>query len=552
VSGRAHLERLYLERPFASDAELRLESAALEVQSVELRLARPGALRLKGGRAESDGLELAFQTPSGQRGLIDARASLDSAMNVSAELALRETTLGVLAPALPGVSRADGRLAARLGVSGRLSEPIIEGQLEVTRGELGLSGLDAPLTELELTVAVDRTGVAVRRGSARWGGGTVTLTGGAPLSGGALGRVDLGLKLRDVNLPVADDVRVRFDADLRVDVPAPGDKEARLPRLTGSVDVLSGDYRRPVSVTADLASLASRARKSEVEVYDPEEDLLELDVLVRSRGPLKVAAELVEAEMLIDDPGLRVTGTNQRFGAVGSVEVPAGGQLIMRGSKFEVTSGSVRFNDATRLRPEVDVSAVTEYRRYQDRDLTTVSSATPTSSLSTTTGGRGSWRILLHGYGPPDSLRVDLTSDPPLAQDDIFLLLTVGMTRTELDQSQQSGVGQSVALEALGSLSGAESAVTKTVPIDEFRFGSTYSSRSGRTEPTVTIGKRLSERIRASVTTSLSDSNELRSNIEYRATESLSFEGSYDNAQSSGSTNVGNVGGDVRWRLEFE
>ena len=147
---------------------------------------------------------------------------------------------------------------------------------------------------------------------------------------------------------------------------------------------------------------------------------------------------------------------------------------------------------------------------------------------------------------------MDLNSDPPLAQDDIFLLLTVGLTRTELDQTQSSGVGSSVALEALGSLSGAESAVTKTVPVDEFRFGSSYSSRSGRTEPTVTIGKRLSRRIRASVTTSLSDSSEVRSNIEYRATENLSLEGSYDNARDIASAAGGNLGGDVRWRLEFQ
>ena len=32
--------------------------------------------------------------------------------------------------------------------------------------------------------------------------------------------------------------------------------------------------------------------------------------------------------------------------------------------------------------------------------------------------------------------------------------------------------------------------------IDEFRFGSAYSSRTGRTEPTVTIGKRLNDRVR--------------------------------------------------------
>src|SRR5690606_28351768 len=101
------------------------------------------------------------------------------------------------------------------------------------------------------------------------------------------------------------------------------------------------------------------------------------------------------------------------------------------------------------------VSAVTEYRRYADQ-----SSSQSNQQASATPGGggpvAGNWRIVMRAYGPPEDLKVDLNSDPPLAQDDIFLLLTVGLTRTELDQTQNSGVGSAVALEALGSLSGAE------------------------------------------------------------------------------------------------
>ncbi|HEX3851544.1 MAG TPA: translocation/assembly module TamB domain-containing protein, partial [Polyangiaceae bacterium] len=165
-------------------------------------------------------------------------------------------------------------------------------------------------------------------------------------------------------------------------------------------------------------------------------------------------------------------------------------------------------------------------------------------------GGR--WRIQLHAHGDADKLKIDLTSDPALAQDDIFLLLTVGLTRAELDQAQSASVGESVALEALGSLSGADRAVTDAVPlIDEFRFGSAYSSRTGRTEPTVTIGKRLSQRIRANVTSGVADSREVRSNVEWQLSPRVSVEGSYDNVNDISSSTLGNLGADVRWRLEF-
>ena len=159
----------------------------------------------------------------------------------------------------------------------------------------------------------------------------------------------------------------------------------------------------------------------------------------------------------------------------------------------------------------------------------------------------------MHAYGDADELKIDLSSEPPLAQDDIFLLLTVGLTRAELDQARSASVGESVALEALGTLSGADEAVSEALPmIDDFRFGSAYSSRTGRTEPTVTVSKRLADRIRANVTSGLAESRELRSNVEWRLNPRVSVEGSYDNVNDISSSTLGNLGADIRWRLEFE
>ena len=130
---------------------------------------------------------------------------------------------------------------------------------------------------------------------------------------------------------------------------------------------------------------------------------------------------------------------------------------------------------------------------------------------------------------------------------------TIGLTRAELDQAQSASVGESVALEALGTLTGADKAVTDAVPIiDELRFGSAYSSRTGRTEPTITIGKRLAERIRANVTSGVAESREIRSNVEWQLSPRVSVEGSYDNVNDISSSSLGNLGADVRWRMEFE
>jgi translocation and assembly module TamB len=307
-------------------------------------------------------------------------------------------------------------------------------------------------------------------------------------------------------------------------------------------------------MTADISSLAQRGKRTEVDTYDPADDVLQFEVRLRSLRPMKLQNNLIDAELDVADEGLLLAGTNGRFGLRGAVTLRPRGKIFLRRSEFEVTQGRVRFDDLTRIAPEVDVTAVTEYRRYQTNTPATSGAPTATStggsSAPTSQGGR--WRIQLHAHGDADKLKIDLTSDPALAQDDIFLLLTVGLTRAELDQAQSASVGESVALEALGSLSGADRAVTDAVPlIDEFRFGSAYSSRTGRTEPTVTIGKRLSQRIRANVTSGVADSREVRSNVEWQLSPRVSVEGSYDNVNDISSSTLGNLGADVRWRLEF-
>jgi translocation and assembly module TamB len=117
---------------------------------------------------------------------------------------------------------------------------------------------------------------------------------------------------------------------------------------------------------------------------------------------------------------------------------------------------------------------------------------------------------------------------------------------------QAGSVGAGIALNVLGATTGATTAVKEAIPvIDDFGFGS-GTTRTGQTDPQVTVGKRLTDSVRATVTSGLSADRELRSNIEWRLTRRLSALGSYDNINDVSSSSVGNIGVDLRWRLEFQ
>jgi translocation and assembly module TamB len=454
---------------------------------------------------------------------------------------------------MPRVERAEGSVGGHVKLTGALAAPRVAGSFGIERGELALRGLPTTISNIDLLLGFADGELTITRGTARIGSGTLQLSGGAPLNGFEVGEARIHALAHEVGLPMKEGVRATADADLTIVwKPPSSDEEHNLPRVTGSAFLRSFEYKRPVTIAADLNALAQRGKRTEFENYDPSEDAVEFDVLVKAQRSLRIQNDIVDTELVLSEDGLELAGTNARFGLRGTLKLKPGGHVFLRRSDYEIREGTVRFDDLSRVAARVDVTAVTEYRRYSAALGSGAAAGTSTSASSSgVTGGR--WSIRMHAYGDADNLHVDLTSDPALPQDDIFLLLTVGLTRAELDQAQSASVGGSVALEALGTLTGADKAVKNAVPIiDEFRFGSAYSSRTGRTEPTVTVGKRLTDRVRANVTSGLAESREVRSNVEWRLSPRVSVEGSYDNVNDISSSSLGNLGADVRWRLEFE
>ncbi len=565
LSALMDIKRWDLEDPRAATGTLQLTETRAEYAGYRLRVP-PGAapLSLAAGKLAIPALALEVSTPRGQAASFDVSGNLEKlgqGAEIDATFGLRPLPLATVLGMASRVERAEGTLGGKLRIHGPLASPHYQGGFELNNGEVALHGLATPLSDISVALSVDGSEINIVRGNARLGSGTVAIRGGAPLHGFELGAASVAITGRNLSIPSTGGIHAVADADLLATFQSARDgaAERTLPRVTGNVTLKSFEYKRPVTMTADISSLAQRGKRTEFEAYDPNDDAIDLDIRIASERPLKLQNNLVEAELLLDERGLELSGTNARFGLRGDVSLKPGGRIKLRRSEFEIKEGRVRFDDITRIAPRVDVTAVTEYRRYNTASQTAAptapgASAAANGAASSAAAARGRrFRITMRAHGDADKLKIDLTSDPALAQDDIFLLITIGLTRAELDQAQSASVGESVALEALGTLSGADKAVTDAVPIiDELRFGSAYSSRTGRTEPTITIGKRLAERIRANVTSGVAESREIRSNVEWQLSPRVSVEGSYDNVNDISSSSLGNLGADVRWRMEFE
>lgn len=556
LSAEVGVDRLEMQHPSAAQASVRIDELWFGRSGYRMELENIARVGLKGGRLDMPQLALTGVMPGGEKAAFDLHgtvSNLGGDSQADIELTLKPTELSGFAQLVPRAERLKGTLFGKVALSGPVSQLRQKGRFELRQGEVALRGAPLSMNDINLVFAIEPDQLTLVEGRAAVAGGTIQAQGSMPIHALKLGTARGTITARGVSLPLGEGLKMALDADLETSwKPDAGEaNDARnLPRVVGDVRVTSFDYTRKVTMTADIASLAKRGKRTEFESYDPAEDSLTFDVKVHSVKPLSIQNDLIDAKLEIEEPGLELSGTNQRFGMRGQLAVVKGGTIKLRRNEFEVTHGQVRFDDPERIAAKVDVTAVTDYTRYDD---SAAAASAPTSTASTGNNSGGRWRITMRAHGDAENLRIDLTSEPELSQDDIFLLLTLGVTRAELDQAQSASAGQSVALEALGRLTGADEAVTKNVTvIDEFRFGSAYSSRTGRTEPTVTIGKRLSQRIRAYVTSGLSESREIRSNVQWRLSPRVSVEGSYDNVNDISSSALGNLGTDVRWRLEFE
>ena len=559
LTAEVHIDEIPMNEPGLSEIRLFVKEAVVERRRGRVTI---GTVRepilLSGDALRVPTLPLDLELGSGLKarlmggGTVE-NLSRDPVLSLGAQLA--PVDLGKLGVDIPSVQRASGVVKASLALDGPIASPQLSGRLELDDGMLRVDGLPVGFDDIDLDLRIDEGEVAIRRATARIGNtGRVSVSGRIPLRGMEIATADATLIATDVNIPVADGVKLTADARLHATyVPSRDGSHRTLPNITGRVTLKQFSYTRPISFRLDLDALTGGGR-TQVESYNPDDDTISFDVAIVSPRPVTISNNLLDMRLDLGTAGVRLSGTDQRFGAQGQLRLVPGSKLYLQGHDFVVRNGTVTFDNPTRIAPRLDVTATTEYRRYAASSPgSTAASASADVAAGTTGASGGRWRITMHAYGDTDAPEVRFTSDPPLSQEDIVLLLQVGMTRAELDRNLSGALAQTVGLEALNAVTGLDQAFRRTVPIiDEFRMGTQYSSRTGRPEPSVTLGKRITDDVRASVTTGLSENREVQSNVEWRLKGGVSVQGSYDNVNDVANAGIGNIGAGLRWRLEFE
>jgi outer membrane protein assembly complex protein YaeT len=413
IVGRAALESTGLALEDLR-GDIRLEDVALVVANVPFEQVRPTVVALEEGRVRVTDWEwvgggnrlvasggVTLGTPEGVR--------LDAAVDGDLDLRM----LGAFFPQLASGGRAD----LSLSIAGPLARPELDGLITLRESELRVRDPRVLVSQLEGRLVFTRDTLRVDGLQGLVNGGPLTVEGRVAFPDLEITEADLSIEARGMAIEYPAGLQTEVDARLSL-TQAAGQPT---PLLAGTVSVLRGSYRAPIS----LLALAQRgADAPRLRDFDPDPGPFD---------PIRLNVEITTVEDIVVDNNygrfqagadLRLVGTIGEPGLAGRATLREGGEVFLAGTRYRLEQSTVDFVSPDRIEPELGIIART---RVAGND------------------------IRLDISGRPATLEVELTSEAgDLGQADLASLLVTGRT---LDET--AGAEADIAREqALALLSG--------------------------------------------------------------------------------------------------
>jgi len=346
-----------------------------------------------------------------------ARWREDPATLVEAPLALSAKVdladIGWIAGLSGELRRISGQVAGRVGIAGDVRQPELSGGLEWTQGEMRLVSNATPLRAISARLGFDRYVVRIEDLSGEVGGAPVSVSGTLEPFG-PFPRLDLRLKGESVLLARNERLRLRADADLRVK-----GNPAQL-AIQGDLAVAEALYFGEISPLEELMRLGKRSQPEAPARFTLAEDGILADasfnVHLAGRRTFEYQTNLLEAS-LRPDAWLRGTGA---FPVIEGQAYVEEAKLTLPSGDLKLSSGVLTFRPEAPLQPEVALKA---NLRVQRHDVQAVM-----------TGTLG------------EDMEVVLSSSPPMASDDLWILVLTGQLPTSRWQDRSTQAMEALAV----------------------------------------------------------------------------------------------------------
>jgi autotransporter translocation and assembly factor TamB len=290
-----------------------------------------------------------------------------------------------------------GRATGVIEMLGTLDRPRFEGIAEIAQGSFRLPGGQTILSGIDGTILLSQDEVVIDGSGFRFMQGRGIANGRINWRAGMIS-LDLAGEMNGLRYPVLPGLIARLSGHWR---------------LNGPTDDLhiSGDLK------VDRASLQRREAPSMLILEwfggassPPGEGGPSLDLRIEADQTVELRSPFVR---LVGSANLHVTGTTNRPGLVGKVEFEEGGEITLQNLRYDLERGIFTFADPERIDPSIELQLTTWVQNYQ---------------------------VTLRVSGTSDRLIPQVTSSPPLPQEQVYSLLAMGYRSDSLG-SGAMGVG---------------------------------------------------------------------------------------------------------------
>jgi autotransporter translocation and assembly factor TamB len=383
----------------------------------------------------------------------------------------------------------------------------LRGNARVTGAAVDV-GLPVAFTDTNASLSLAGSTVQVDNLTGKAGGGKFEIGGAVDLNRGPA----LSWKVNEVGVTLADGLEARATGQGKVD------GTWKMLKVSGDIEVVNALYDRNVQLTDLLPWF--REQIAPPPSTHPATRQIQLDLRIYARDGIFIDNNFAKAEMWLN---LQLAGTAEKPSLTGTIGF-LNGEVTFRGRTFTITGGTIDFRNRFEINPVLNINA--------ESDVATADTT---------------YTVMVTVSGTAEKPRVQFTADDPsLSQNDILSLATFGKTTAQL---QREGGGVSAAdVFALLPTQGIQQQLGKLVGVEVFEVEAVQAQNTGSIEPRLTIGKDLTDRLRALLSSTFGVDARRIVSLEYRLTRRISLLGSWEGQTQS---QAGAFGGDIKFRYEF-
>jgi outer membrane protein assembly complex protein YaeT len=448
----------------------------LTVSDHEFTPARPLRVGLRNGRIHFDDFEL---THPGASFVVTGFAAItgDKAIGIGIRGNMEAALLQLFMKDL----RADGHINVAAGIGGTIDSPRLTGSAEVQKATFRFPGFAQVIDNVTGTLVFRGDRIDIDSLRATLGGGTVVAGGFIAVNG--IKPVSARVTLQGTDVAIRYFEGITIDGNFNLLLSGGTDRMT----LAGDIAVNRALYSKDFDFgTAFLNAVLSRRTVIPIAAATWQ-DRVSLRLHIDAPGTLAVRNNIADVTGSAD---LDVSGTLANPVILGVVTLDEGGRVTLQKINYELTRGSVTFQNPFRIDPYFDVT-------LEGR----VSGGGLASEIES-----GPVDVTINLTGTIDRFTPSITSDPPTSDITLFSILGFGALTNQNASANPStsgiqGIGTSLLSQSLGFLT------TRVLPFaDTFTFTPETLDTTGDPGPKVSFEKRLSNNVRTVVIYNLKSS----------------------------------------------